>query len=164
MGCICFQFFEFSSKERLKLSFTAAEEHLDVKAILDVDDMVSNPDAKSVQLYVSYLYNKLKHEQIDGNRLETEIAMQIEKRNIGIQNSINQKNAKIEALIVEFEGIFEYLPDIQPLELAREKKEIVDAKFTEVEEARNYVNDVKINYPNFADETVRLFDTLRYII
>lgn len=46
-------------EDRLKLAFGIAETELRVPAILDVDDVMLNPESKSIQLYVSYLYKEL---------------------------------------------------------------------------------------------------------
>ena len=46
-------------EDRLKLAFGIAETELNVPAILDVDDVMLNPESKSIQLYVSYLYKEL---------------------------------------------------------------------------------------------------------
>ena len=46
-------------EDRLKLAFGIAETELSVPAILDVDDVMLNPESKSIQLYVSYLYKEL---------------------------------------------------------------------------------------------------------
>ena len=47
---------DMSEETRLQLAFEMAEQRLEVPEILDVHDLLTSPDSKSVQLYVSYLY------------------------------------------------------------------------------------------------------------
>lgn len=55
---------DMTKEDRLQLAFNSAEKKLGITPIVDVDDIIVKPDAKCVQLYVSYWYSKLS---IQGN-------------------------------------------------------------------------------------------------
>ena len=146
---------EMSVKDRLELVFSNANQNLDIPQILDIDDLIENPDAHSVQLYVSYLYKRLQNliKTKETSDWETDWMTAIKavvafrtpnKRDISVQ--ICEISKKSDCLKIELEGIQQYSAEISTRVIAQEKLNIVNDKAAEVHQLKLEVNDLKRNH------------------
>ena len=148
--------------DRLELVFSTAERELNVDQILDIDDMLENPDSNSIQLYVSHLYKKLpdllKEKKQDGSAgwktaIKSILAFRTPNHD-DLASKIHEISQKLSSLRIELESVEEYASDITTRVAAEEKLEILSGKGGELNELKLEINDLKRN--NSKDEILKI--------
>ena len=158
---------QMSVESRLRVAFETAELRLKVPSILDIDDLLLEPDSKSIQLYVSYLY-KAVGTQIDMRTSVDAIQAVIKLRD----RAARSKNMeKVDETIALIKGEIDELSQLEQaiakttLDRAEKDRDAIEAKKTKVESLKLIVNDFQRNYKNDSIERlVQVFAQLRTVV
>ena len=154
-----------SVEARLRIAFETAELRLNVPPILDVDDLLIEPDSKSIQLYVSYLYKAIGSEVVDMRTAVDAIQAVVRLRDRAARQKNMEKLTEITSLIqASIEDFYELEQKIEKTTLDQAKKDraLVEEKKAQVAKFKLVVNDFQRNYKNESiEQVVTVFEKLR---
>ena len=94
---------------RLRVAFETAQDQLKVPPILDVDDLLLEPDSKSIQLYVSYLYKAIDRPELSmksaGDAIQAVIKLRDKVTRKKNMEKLEETATQVKAMIEEFDEI-----------------------------------------------------------
>lgn len=156
---------EMTVESRLRIAFETAEIRLNVPPILDVDDLLLEPDSKSIQLYVSYLYKAVGSEVVDMRASVDAIQAVVRLRDRVARKKNMEKLTEITNIIkAAIEELYELELKIEKTTLDQAKKDqaLIEEKRAHVAKFKLVVNDFQRNYKNESiEQLVAVFEKLR---